>query len=188
MMLATLLLALQPAGAAPEPRLACQPRVNLTAGGRPPAVLSAQRLAVGTQARIDLSVHRCPDGGFRVERRLSGRDQRERREMDWLPAAQCPAIGRWLEAATRLRLPSPMLRPHGELSGGAGGTWYTLTGRTRTGAGFHGRIELEILDPPGAAPNVLGSWFDEGARLFQACRDRGHGGEGWARTPERIRR
>lgn len=176
MMLATLLLALQPGAPAPDPRLACAPRRNLTAAGPRPPVLYAQRLEQASQARTDLSVHLCPDGSFRVQRLVSARDTQAPRSMDWVPVSQCAAIGRWIQAATRLRLPAPLLRPH---RARGGGTWFTFHARTISGPSQTGNIELEILDPPGAAPSALSGWFVEGERVFQACRDRGHGGAGY---------
>lgn len=179
MMLATLLLALQPGGEAPDPLLACAPRQNLTAGGRPPAVLSAQRMEIAPEARVFLSVHRCPDDSFRVERSRTGAGSEDAGPMQWVPVSQCAAIGRWIEAATRLSLPSPMLREHRTGLGTSRGTWFTLHAPILGGAGSVWNMELEILDPPGAPPNALGRWFKEGERVFQLCRDQGHGGEGY---------
>jgi hypothetical protein len=178
MMLAMMLLALQPATAPPDGRLACAPVENRTRAGPPPPVLHAQRMAATSQARFSLSVHRCPGGGFRVQRsRPLGRPEAGG-AMDWVPVAQCAALGTWIEAAARLALPAPMLTAHRDPAGPYLGTWYTLHGLQIAGPGRTGNLELEILDPPGAPPGALAGWFDEGERTFQACRDRGHGGEG----------
>jgi hypothetical protein len=99
---------------APDPRFDCQPVRNMTAAGRPPAVLDAQRMEIAPESRVYLSVHRCGGEGYRVERQLTGPGGADRGELEWVPAAQCPAIAGWIAAATRLSLPAPMLRPHAE--------------------------------------------------------------------------
>lgn len=179
MMLAMLLLALQPGGEAPDPLLACAPRQNMTAAGPPPPVFHAQRMEISPESRVLLSVHLCPGGGFRVERLRTGPGSEERAPLEWVPVSQCAAIGGWIEAATRLRLPSPMLREHQGGSGPRRGTWFTLDARTLTGPGWLGSVTLEILEPPDAPPNALSFWFREGERLFSQCRDQGHGGTGY---------
>src|SRR5690242_17145758 len=180
MFLASLLLALQPGAPAPDPRLACAPRRNMTAAGNPPPIISAQRIETAPESRVYLSVHNCPDAGFRVERRLSGPGDSERGDLEWVPAAQCPAIARWIAAATRLDLPAPLLRPHQSppASGPIRGTWFTLNTRHTAGAGSISGLELEILEPPGAPPNALSAWFRDGEQRFKTCRDQGHGGTG----------
>ena len=182
MMLAALLLILQPGGEAlEEPALACAPRLVMTAGGPPPAVFLARRMEIAPERHVHLSVHNCPDGGFRVERHRSGPGAEARERMQWVPAASCPALGGWIEAATRLSLPPPMLRPRAAPAGPRRGTWFQLEARTLTGPGWLGRLTLQILEPPDAPPNALSGWFREGERLFKTCRDQGHGGEGYAR-------
>ena len=181
MMLAALLLILQPGDDAPEdPALACAPRLVMTAAGPPPAIFYARRRQIAPERIVDLSVHRCPGGGFRVERHRTGPGDEARESMQWVPAASCPAMGGWIEAATRISLPAPMLRPHLRPSGRPG-TWFTLDARMLTGPGWLGRVALEIQEPPDAPPNALSGWFREGELVFKACRDQGHGGEGYAR-------
>lgn len=180
MMLAMVLLALPPGGEPPEdPRLACAPVQNMTAAGPPPPVFYARRMELAPERHVDLSVHRCPGTGFRVEQQRAGPGNEAREQMQWVPVSQCPAIGTWIEAATRLRLPAPMLREHQGGSGPRRGTWFTLDARTLTGPGWLGSVTLEILEPPDAPPNALSSWFREGERLFSQCRDQGHGGTGY---------
>ena len=180
MILTAILLAALPAAPAPDPRLACAPVRNLTAAGPPPPQFSAGRMQVASGERVDLSVHRCRGGGgFRVQRFVSGRNSEQREPMQWVPAARCAAMGRWIEAGARLRLPAPMLRPHRTGSIPPGGTWYMLNARIVAGQGALSGMELEILDPAGAAPNALGIWIREGERIFRTCRDQGHGGEGF---------
>jgi hypothetical protein len=191
MILATLLAALQPAAAAPapDPGLACAPVRNMTAAGPPPALFGAQRMETAPRFRLWLSVHNCPrgEGGYRVERRSSGAND-QFGELEWVPTAQCPAILAWIEAGTRLHLPAPMLSRHRDPVRPIRGTWFTLdTGRT-AGAGTIVSLELQVLEPPGVPPGPLASWFREGERLFQACRDQGHGGAGDApRDPSNPR-
>lgn len=183
MMFTAMALALQPAAVAPDDRLTCAPRRVVTAAGPPPPVFVAQRIVAGSQRRMTLSVHRCRGAeGYRIE---LDRDipNGPREEKQWVPTAQCAALGEWMTAATRLRLPSPMLRPL--RSPGGGGIWYTLNADTLTGSGRQGLVEIEALDAPGAAPNALGLWFQSGEQAFQACRDQGHGGEGYAGRPGR---
>ena len=64
-------------------------------------------------------------------------------------------------------------------SGPVSGTWFTLHANQIAASGRTGNMELEILHPPGAAESALSRWFREGERVFQACRARGHGGEGF---------
>jgi hypothetical protein len=188
MFLATLLLVLQPGGPAPDPRLDCAPVRNMTAAGPPPPVFNAQRMEVAPEARVYLSVHRCPGTGFRVERHLAGPQGASRGDVEWVPVSQCAALGGWIEATTRLRLPSPMLRPHGTGASPQRGTWFTLHAPALAGVGTAWNLELEILDPPGAPLNALGAWFTDGERLFQLCRDQGHGGTGYLPRHMGIRR
>jgi hypothetical protein len=47
-------------------------------------------------------------------------------------------------------------------------------------------LELQILEPPGAAPSALSRWFREGEQVFKACRDQGHGGTGFASRRGRL--
>lgn len=185
MLLASLLLiaaqpAAPPVGPAPDP-LACQPVRNMTAAGPPPPVLTAQRMEVSPESRVYLSVHRCGRGagGYRVERRLAGSGGAGRGDMEWVPVAQCALLGEWLEAATRLSLPAPMLRPHADPPSPIRGTWFTLNARATAGAGSVSGMELEILEPPGAAPNALSRWFRDGEQRFKTCREQGHGGAGY---------
>jgi len=185
MLLTLSLLLAQPsaqAAPAPDPRLACQPVRNMTAAGPPPAVLHAQRMETAPESRVYLSVHRCPrgDGGYRVERRLAGPGDTGRGELEWVPVSQCALLGEWVAAATRLSLPAPMLRPHAGPPSPIRGTWFTLHARLTAGAGSISSLELEILEPPGAAPNALSSWFRDGEQRFKTCRDQGHGGTGYA--------
>lgn len=179
MMLATLLLALQPGGPPPDPRLACAPVQNMTAAAPPPPVLHAQRMEIAPESRIYLSVHRCARDGYRVERRMT-RGSQEVGDLEWVPVSQCVLLGGWIDAATRLSLPAPMLRPHRDMTGPIRGTWFTLNARHTAGAGSIMGLELEILEPPGAAPNALSQWFRDGERLFKTCRDQGQGGAGYA--------
>lgn len=183
MILEALLLALQPAASAavpaPDPRLACAPRRNMTAGGPPPPVFHAQRMEISPEVRTSLSVHRCGGGNYRVERRTT-RGSDGAGDLDWVPVSQCASLGGWIQAATRLNLPAPMLRPHRDTSGQIRGTWFVLNSHLTAGNGSVMGLELQILDPPGAAPSALSGWFRDGERLFQACRDRGHGGAGYA--------
>lgn len=182
MFLATLLLALPPGTPAPDPRLACAPRLNMTAAGNPPPLISAQRMEIAPESRVSLSVDLCPrgDGGYRVERSLTGPGDTRRGELEWVPTAQCAALGEWIEAATRLSLPAPLLRPHADPPSPIRGTWFTLNTRHTVGAGSISSMELEILEPPGAAPNALSAWFRDGEQRFKTCRDQGHGGIGYA--------
>jgi hypothetical protein len=186
MLLASLLLALQPGAPAPDPNLACAPRVNMTAAGRPPAVLDAQRMEIAPESRVYLSVHRCGEDGYRVERQLTGPGGADRGDLEWVSAAQCPAIAGWIAAAMRLDLPAPMLRPHADPPRPIRGTWFTLNARDIAGAGSVMSLELQILEPPGAAPNALSRWFREGEQVFKTCRDQGHGGTGYAPRTGRL--
>lgn len=163
-------------------RAPCAPVMNMTAAGPPPPVLTAQRMEVSPERRLYLSVHRCGrgTGGYRVERRLAGPRDEARGDVEWVPVAQCAALGRWVEAATRLSLPAPMLRPHRNDGGPVRGTWFTLHASSAAGVGSVSSLELQILEPPGAAPNQLSAWVGDGERLFQTCRDQGHGGTGYA--------
>ncbi len=169
-----LLSALQIPGASAPEAHPCAPRRNLTAAGPPPPVFRAGRQAQSTRP-ASLVVNRCPGAGLRVEHRSEGADG-----MDWVPVAQCPALGRWIEAAGRLRLPAPMLRPRLLPPSPVRGIWYTLTAPNVAGAGSLGNLELHILEPPGAPPDVLSAWFAAGEQAFRACRSRGHGGSGYA--------
>ncbi|HYD13677.1 MAG TPA: hypothetical protein VEC11_12590 [Allosphingosinicella sp.] len=190
MLLATLLTALQPAAPVPAEVHDCAPRVNITAAGPPPPVFHAQRMEVAPERRIFLSLDVCGGGDFRVERRRAGSPEDEREPLQWVPVSQCAALGAWVQAATRLSLPAPMLREHVAPRGPIRGTWYELNARTRTGPGWLGHLTLRVLEPEGAPPNALSSWFKEGERVFQICRDQGHGGEGYAplrRRPPRPR-
>jgi len=188
MLLTMTLLALQPTPPsaatppAPDPRLACAPVLNVTAAGPPPPVFHAQRMEVSPESRVFLSAHRCPraDGGYRVERRMTRSGDGERSELEWVPVSQCALLGGWIEGATRLNLPAPMLRPHRSTSGQISGTWFVLNAHLTAGNGSIMGIELQILEPPGAAPNALSQWFRDGERLFKTCRDQGHGGTGYA--------
>jgi hypothetical protein len=185
MMLMAMALAMQPAAVAPDDRLTCAPRQIVTAAGPPPAVFVAQRIAAGSQRRMTLSVHRCRGAeGYRIEldRDIPNGPSEEKQ---WVPTARCAALGEWMAAATRLRLPAPMLRPLREIGPPRAGIWYTLDANTLTGSGRHGAVEIEALDPPGAAPNALGLWFQSGEQAFRACRDQGHGGEGYPGRPGR---
>lgn len=187
----TLLLALQPAAAAPAaPPHPCAPRQWLRAGAPPTPPLRAERMGIEPRHRVSLEVDRCPGEGYRVERRISRSEDRSG-ELEWVPVSQCPALGPWVEAARRLRLPAPMLTPHHAPSGRYRGTWFTLHAAAIPASGRAGNLELSILHPPGGAPSVLSGWFGEGERLFQRCRDRGLGGVGWApfrpRPPQRPR-
>jgi len=180
MLLATLLLAaVQPAPPAPDPLMACAPRRNLTAAGPPPPVFQVQRIEPGPGTRIHLSVHRCPGSGYRVERQIT-RGEQDVGDIEWVPAAACPAIGGWIAEATRLRLPAPMLIPHRDSSGPVRGTWFVLDARHLAGTGSVGNLELHILEPPGAPPNPLSAWIRDGEQRFKTCRDQGHGGAGYA--------
>jgi len=178
MMLAMMLLALQPGDAAPDGRLACAPVENRTRAGPPPPILHAQRMVASSDARFSLSVHRCPGGGFRVQRHRPRGGPETAGTLDWVPVAQCAALGPWIQSATRLSLPAPMLTAHRNPAGPYSGTWYSLHGLQIAGPGRSGNLELEILDPSGVPPSPLGGWFEAGERTFQACRDRGAGGEG----------
>ena len=189
MILTMLLLAAQPEGAPPAEPHACAPRQWIRAGAPPPAVLSARRIEIGTGAEVALAVHRCGGEGFRVERHREGRNGPAASGLDWIPVAQCPALGRWYEAAGRLRLPAPMLTAY-RSPPTYRGTWFTLRAPGIPARGRTGNVELEILHPPGAGPSVLSAWFGEGERLFQICRDRGNGGEGrlpWRPRPPQSR-
>jgi hypothetical protein len=187
MLLATLLTALQPAGPAPEdPRLACAPRIVMTAGGPPPPIFDAQRIDRGPERRVFLSAHRCGGGDMRVERRRAGAGDSER-DLEWVPVSQCAAIGRWIGSTTRLRLPAPMLTHHVEPRGPRIGTTFTLDARTETGPGWVAHMRLTMFEPPSVPPNALSAWFREGERVFQACRDQGHGGAGYAGRVARPR-
>lgn len=180
MLLASLLLtAVQPAAPPTGTAHPCAPRRNLTAGGPPPPVFTAQRIEPRPGSRIYLSVHRCPGGGHRVERRIT-RGEQDAGELEWVPTSQCPAIGGWIEAATRLSLPAPMLRPHRDAPDRVRGTWFTLDARHLAGAGSVGNLELHILEPPDAPPNALSAWIRGGEQIFKTCRDQGHGGAGYA--------
>lgn len=188
MLLTFTLLAMQAAAAqpgmpTPDPRLACAPVRNLTAAGPPPAVLSAERMEVAPESRVTLSVHRCRGGNYRVERRLAGSGSADRSGLEWVPAAQCPAMGGWIAAATRLSLPAPMLRPHASPASPIRGTWFTLNAGNLAGVGSIAGMELQILDPPGASPSALSAWFRDGEQRFKTCRDQGHGGTGYAGRP-----
>ncbi len=179
-MLAELLsLALQPSRPAPEDGPDCAPRAVISRGGPPPPVFHAQRIEAGLDRRVVLSAHRCGSGDMRIERWWTGPDV-ARRNLEWVTVSQCAAIGAWFEAAGRLRLPAPMLREHIEPRGPRRGTWFTLEARTETGPGWHAPMRLSILEPPDVAPNALSAWFRDGERVFEACRDRGHGGAGYA--------
>lgn len=179
-MLAELLsLALQPGGPAPEdPGLACAPRIVMSAAGPPPPIFHAQRIDRSPERHVHLSAHRCR-GDVRVERRRTGAGDSER-DLEWVPVSHCPAIGGWIESTTRLRLPAPMLRYHVEPRGPRIGTTFTLEARTETGPGWVAHMRLAALEPPEAPPNALSAWFRAGERVFQACRDQGHGGTGYA--------
>jgi hypothetical protein len=180
MLLATLLTALQPAGPAPEDaRLACAPRLVMTAGGPPPPIFHAQRIDRGPERRVFLSAHDCGGGDKRVERRRTGPGVADT-DLEWVPVSHCPAIGAWIESTTRLRLPAPMLTHHVEPRGPRIGTTFTLDARTETGPGWVAHMRLTMLEPPDVPPNALSAWFREGERVFQACRDQGHGGSGYA--------
>ena len=180
MFLASLLLALQlgatPAPA-PDPRLACAPRINMSAAGPPPPVFFAQRLEEG--ARVELSVHECRDADYRVERRITQGD-RQVGSHEWVPVSQCALLGGWIEATTRLRLPAPMLTPHRTDYRPTNSTWFTLNSRLTAGSGAIMGLELQMLEPAGVPPNALSQWFRDGERLFKTCRDQGHGGSGYA--------
>lgn len=178
MLAAAMALSIQPGAPGPDDPLTCAPRRVISAAGPPPPVFVAERIAAASRARLSLSVHRCPGGGFRVQRYGDSSDGNVR-DQQWVPVAPCPALGGWIEAATRLQLPSPMLRPLRDVTSPRAGTWYRVDANTLTGAGWLGAVEIEALDAPGAPPNALGDWFRSGERLFQACRDQGHGGEGF---------
>ena len=183
MFLTTLLLAAQPAAPAAfgsPMRPFCAPAQNLSAAGPPPPVFQAQRMEIAPESRIYLSVQDCPrpGGGYRVERRLS-RGDRDVGDLEWVPVAQCPALGAWVQAATRLQLPAPMLRPRQDNAGPARGTWFTLNAHRTAGAGSISGLELQILEPPGATPNALSAWFRAGEQVFRTCRDQGRGGTGY---------
>lgn len=194
MFLTLSLLALQagapPAGPASDSRLACAPVQNMTAAGPPPAVFHAQRMEIAPESRVSLSVHRCSrrsgdGGGYRVERQLAGPGGADRGELEWVPVSQCPLLGAWVQAATRLSLPAPMLRPHASPPSPLRGTWFTLHAGPTSGLGSIMSMEMEILEPPGAAPNALSAWVRDGEQRFKACRDQGHGGTGYAPRPGR---
>lgn len=174
-------IAAQPGAVAPErdPR-ACAPVVNRTAAGRRPPMLRAMRDEREPQQAVELSVHRCwrEVGGYRVERRRLGARYEERAPLDWVPAAQCPALGRWIDAVTRLRLPMTSLHEQFRAASERRGTRYSLHGLTLSSFGHMNSLEIDFVDPPGAPPNALSGWIAEGERIFQSCRDRGHGGEG----------
>ena len=185
-----LLLALQPGAVAPGEADDCAPRRVLTRGGPPPPLVHARRVPAGPGENVYLSVHRCRSGGLRVERFRDDEEEGAASDeaLEWVPIASCPALGPWFEAVAALRLPSPMLRPHALRRGPYRGTWFTLAGRARAGSGQATQFEITTLDPPGAEPNAVSGWMLAGERLFQQCRDRGQGGQGWlssrpARTP-----
>jgi hypothetical protein len=161
------------------------PRLNMTAAGPPPPVFHAQRMEVSPERRVFLSLDDCGDGDFRVERRRAGTPELEREPLQWVPVSQCPALRAWGQAATRIRLPAPLVRPHVEPGGRQGGTWYELRARTRTGPGWLAHLTVRVLEPEGAPPNAISAWFRQGEQLFQRCRDEGHGGEGYAPRPGR---
>jgi hypothetical protein len=159
MFLATLLAAAQPAAPAPAEPHACAPRMNMTAAGPPPPIFRAQRMEVAPEWRVFLSVDDCGADDFRVERRRSGTPAAEREPLQWMPVSQCTALGAWIQAATRLRLPAPMLRAHVAARGPYRGTWYELEARTRTGPGWLGHLAVRVLEPDGASPTALSLWF-----------------------------
>ena len=179
MLTVAMLALMQPAAPVPEdPQLACAPRLVLTRGGPPPPVFHAERIGP-RDGRVMLSLHRCGQSDLRVERENSGGESTAR-ELEWVPASHCPALGRWIESTTRLRLPRPMLREHVPAERPRDGTWFTLAAQTETGPGWPARLRISVLEAPGAAPDALSGWFRAGERVFQACRDQGHGGRGYA--------
>lgn len=186
MLLATLLSAAQPGGPPPAGAEDCAPRMNMTAGGPPPPIFHAERIEAGADRGVTLSAHRCGGEDIRIERHRTEPDAAGR-DLEWVPVSRCAAIGSWLEAAGRLRLPTPMLRPHRDMTGPRRGTWFTLEARFVTGPGWHAPLRLSILEPPEVPPDALSGWFRDGERVFQACRDRGHGGAGYAPGPGRPR-
>jgi hypothetical protein len=174
----SLLLALQPA--APDPRLACAPRINMTARGNPPPLVSAHRQEFGSPSVVDLSVHLCARDSYRVERRMTrGSDQVG--EVEWVPVSDCPGLRDWIGAAGRLSLPAPLLRPHRNPAAGTGGaSRFSLSTHFTAGAGAISSMELQILEPGGVGPNALSQWFRDGEQHFKTCRDQGRGGTGYA--------
>ncbi len=154
----------------------CRPRPHLLRGAPPPPAFSIERFESPRQERTSLSAFRCPDGiNWRVDRHPSPAGRR-----DHVLGSDCPEMVRWVEAAARLPIPSPVLAAVPSAPPSA--TWYSLSGRGMAGSGYRSRMEVTLIDRPGGVPNPIAAWAREGEALFARCQSEQGGGGAMKRT------